>query len=166
MPVDCAESDSIAGGPEETRSAPPVRVSVVDEQEQLEVSSDEVRDLATFVLDQEGSAAGVEIALVDDATIAGLHERFLGQTGPTDVLSFPMEDEEGDSLGEVVVSTETAIRQGREYSEEPIREVLLYIVHGILHLLGHDDHEEAARETMDHRQREILERWWGNVRKP
>lgn len=149
-----------------------MKVIVVDEQEVLEIPEEDIRGIARFALEAEGRSGDVEVALVDDAAIAELHERFLAVAGPTDVITFPHNSvsEDGDcdsvfpegeeeSLGEIVISTETACRQAPEYARDPAREVLVYVVHGILHLLGYDDRDDAGRRRMDTRQNEILELW-------
>lgn len=88
------------------------------------------------------------MALVDDATIAELHERFLGKPGPTDVLSFPH--------GEVVVSADTARREAERRGIKPLHELLLYVVHGALHLDGHDDRQPKDRAKMRAAERRVL----------
>jgi len=93
----------------------------------------------------EGSE--VSVALVDDAEIAALNERYRDREGPTDVLSFSLlegehADHRGDQLGDVVISLATARRQAQEQDTTLDRELLRLLIHGVLHLLGHD-HEEA-----------------------
>lgn len=88
------------------------------------------------------------VALVDDATMAELHERFLGEEGPTDVLSFPH--------GEIVVSADTALREAEARGIPPLHELLLYVVHGALHLEGFDDKTEEARRRMRAEERRVL----------
>lgn len=92
----------------------------------------------------------VVVALVDDDTIARLHERYLGVRGPTDVLSFPH--------GEIVVSGETARREARERGIEPLHELLLYVIHGALHLKGYRDKTAADRKRMRAAERRVLAR--------
>lgn len=139
-------------------------ISVVDRQSRIPIDPDAVRSLVQSVLAAEGVEASVEVAFVDDETIADLHLRFLDIPGPTDVITFPLEDDDEvhggpRELGEVVVSTDTALRQGPEYGVDPLEEALLYVVHGVLHLLGHDDREEADAAHMAERQRALLDRW-------
>lgn len=136
-------------------------VDVADLQERP-VDLERVRRLAASVLRAEGRPeAALSVALVDDARISELHEQFLGDPDPTDVISFPLEDDldlPGPRLlGEVVVSTDTAAREAAERGLPFEREVLLYVAHGTLHLLGWDDHEDAERERMHARQEELLE---------
>ncbi len=91
----------------------------------------------------------VSVLLVNDRKIKSLNQSFRDKNAPTDVLSFPQfeEDEGFDSilLGDVVVSLETASRQAKEHGLAFEEEVVLLIVHGLLHLLGYD-HEISAKE--------------------
>ncbi len=102
----------------------------------------------------------IALTFVDDRTIARLHRRFLGVSGPTDVISFPLQPDEnpgeGDPIGEVVVSVETAIRTARRRCHAPSAEIALYAVHGILHLLGFEDGNAAEVERMRAAERECL----------
>lgn len=91
--------------------------------------------------------AELSIALVDDPEIASLNERYRSKRGPTDVLSFSLLDgahtgHRGTLLGDVVISLETADRQARRGRRSLEDEVVRLMVHGVLHLLGHD-HELA-----------------------
>jgi len=92
----------------------------------------------------------VVVALVDDAEIAALHERFLGIRGATDVLSFEQ--------GEIVVSGETARREAEARGLRPREELLLYVVHGALHLAGYRDSTAAERARMRSAERRALRR--------
>jgi probable rRNA maturation factor len=103
--------------------------------------------------------AGISIALVDDAEIARLNEKYLKHEGPTDVLSF---DLDGDSLagrvdGEIVASVETARRVAEERGGDATTELLLYLIHGTLHLLGHDDATSEEAATMHAKEDEVLQ---------
>lgn len=125
-----------------------------------------VRALVRAVLRAEGAGdRRVSVAFVDDREIARIHVGFLGVPGPTDVVSFPLEDEHDDLLGEVVVSTDTAAREARARKLPLDREVLLYVVHGLLHLLGYDDHRAADRRRMHARQEELLEAFLAKEKK-
>jgi probable rRNA maturation factor len=90
----------------------------------------------------------VEISLVSDESIAHLHREFMGDPAATDVITF--------HHGEIIISLDTAQRQAAENGEEYEREVLRYIVHGLLHLAGWDDREEAERTEMHEVQENIL----------
>lgn len=82
----------------------------------------------------------VFVWLISDWRMAGLHQKFLGQAGPTDVLAF--------QHGEIFISVETARRQARAFGNSLIHELKLYIVHGLLHLHGFDDRTPTEARGM------------------
>lgn len=90
----------------------------------------------------------IEICLVDDPTIARVHVDFMGIDGATDVITF--------HHGEIVVSLDTAVRVAGELGLPDRAEVLLYAIHGLLHLNGYDDTTPTARDRMHARQHAIL----------
>lgn len=94
----------------------------------------------------------VEVSFVDDDTIADLHLQFMQIPGPTDVITF--------GHGEIHVSVETAKSQAREYANDFERELMLYIVHGLLHLAGYDDATDKESAIMDDLQSSILAKVW------
>jgi probable rRNA maturation factor len=94
----------------------------------------------------------LSIALTGDAEIRRINRRFLGHDWATDVIAFPL----GDGDAEVVVSLERAVAQARARGHPWRAELALYIVHGVLHLHGHDDHEPAARRRMLAAERRVL----------
>lgn len=104
--------------------------------------------------------AELSVVLVDDRTMAGLHERFMNLAGPTDVLTFPIdEDARGRTLsGEVVVCVPEARRRARELGVAVDRELLLYALHGMLHLCGFDDRTASGFAAMHRTEDDILTR--------
>jgi probable rRNA maturation factor len=96
--------------------------------------------------------ATLEIAIVDDATSDQVHRDFMDIEGPTDVITF--------HHGEIVIGAEVAERQAAEYDEPLAREILRYMVHGLLHLAGHEDEDAAERATMEAVQETIVARLW------
>ncbi len=102
------------------------------------------------------SGGSVSLAVVDDPTIHELNRRFLRHDYPTDVLSFLLERSPGFLEGEVIVSADTAQARAAEFGWTPADELLLYLVHGTLHLLGYDDHTPADRKRMRAKERECL----------
>jgi probable rRNA maturation factor len=97
----------------------------------------------------------VEVALVDDETSARVHDQFMGVPGETDVITF--------HHGEIVIGVEVAFRQAAENGEPPLRELFRYIVHGLLHLAGHEDEQAADRERMEAAQEPLVARLWPAV---
>ncbi len=128
------------------------RVLISNRQDEA-VDEEGLRALACNTLRGEGiERAELSVSFVDQEEIAGLHERFMDEAGPTDVLSFPLDDVDEDDvrlLGDVVVAPTEAARNN---PSDPSSELRLLLVHGILHLLGYDHEEDGARTRMWERQ--------------
>jgi probable rRNA maturation factor len=146
-----------------------MNVFVADEQtEAVDVAS--LRDLATLVLERESCPPDTEVSvlLVGDEEMEGYHRKFLDRTGPTDVISLPIEElapgrppgsipgGPPPMLGDVIVDPAHILRQARELERDFEDEMALMIVHGLLHLLGYDHEDEADAERMDERQSALL----------
>lgn len=106
------------------------------------------------------AAAGgrVSVVVVDDATMAELNEQYLDHEGPTDVLAF--EYAEADSPApedEIIVDAECALRESATRGHSVEAELVLYAVHGALHVNGYDDHKREDRRAMEERQLAIVE---------
>lgn len=164
-------------------------VFIADEQAEVRVEARRYVALAQLALVAERVRPDAELSLllVDEATMADLHEQFLGLPDPTDVLAFPMDDElvepgrqpdqggrgpgappeTADApllVGDVVVCPEVARRQAVERGATLEEELDLLVVHGILHLLGHD-HEagEEQAAAMRARERDLLDLFRGSL---
>jgi probable rRNA maturation factor len=98
----------------------------------------------------------LSVALLSDAEIARLNRRFLGHRGPTDVISFALSPPGRRLEGELAVGVETARREAASRGHAAYDELMLYVAHGLLHLLGHDDAEPAARARMRRAERAWL----------
>jgi probable rRNA maturation factor len=145
---------------EGSRSAPRAarRLAAVffaDEQERP-LDGAHLRDLAAHVLADRGVPVGMELNVlcVDVEAMTELNAAHMGVDGPTDVLAFPL-DMPGESLagepailGDVVLCPDVAARQAAEHQASETAELELLLVHGILHLLGHDHAEEEERRVM------------------
>ena len=96
----------------------------------------------------------LSLSFVDDDEMARLHERYMQEAGPTDVLTFPLDDDDVDEsgvrvLGDVVVCPAVA---ARNHPEDPTAELRLLVVHGVLHVLGYDHEDDGERAEMWARQ--------------
>jgi probable rRNA maturation factor len=131
------------------------------------VGEQELHDLGRYVLDQlqVHPRAELTITLVDEAAMEALHVQWMDLSGPTDVMSFPMDElrpgtEDGTSpegiLGDVVLCPEVARRQAAQAGHSVADELLLLTTHGILHLLGFDHAEPADEQEMFDLQRTLL----------
>lgn len=94
----------------------------------------------------------VEVSIVDDETIAQVHVDFMDIPGATDVITF--------AHGEIVVSSETAQLYAKDFGHSTERELMLYIIHGLLHLSGHEDADPDERAEMEEIQFSLLEQVW------
>jgi probable rRNA maturation factor len=124
-------------------------IEIADQQHAIAADEDRLRRVVVAVLTEAGVADGsVSIALVDDQAIWELNRRYLAHDYPTDVLSFLLEREGPRLEGQIVASTETARRVAAELGWPAGDELLLYVLHGALHLVGYDDGDEPARARM------------------
>ncbi|GAA2135180.1 rRNA maturation RNase YbeY [Actinomadura napierensis] len=142
------------------------------------VDEKKIADLARHVLDgmRVHPLAELSIVLVDEAAMTELHEKWMDEPGPTDVLSFPMDelrpghmsggaDEDGETdpglLGDVVLCPSVAERQAKEAGHGTADELELLTAHGILHLLGYDHAEPEEHKEMFGLQAGLLASWRG-----
>jgi probable rRNA maturation factor len=134
-----------------------ISIEVNNQQPHQCVDIQQLHNAARAVLQGEGiSVATISIAVVDDATIHSLNCRYLKHDYPTDVLSFVLDDAAAGLDGEVIVSAETAARQCGHYGWSAQDELVLYTVHGVLHLVGYDDQRPQQAEQMRARERLYL----------
>ena len=153
-------------------------VFVSDEQSEIDVDIERWLRLAQLVLKEERAPVDAEMSVlfVDELAIGDLNAKFLGGTGPTDVLAFPIDDDHVPSgrrpdeggrgpgstsdpsdppvvLGDVVVCPAVARRQAPEHAGTLDDELALLVVHGVLHLLNYDHAEAGEAEVMQRRER-------------
>lgn len=105
-------------------------------------------------------AGEVRVRVVGDTEMAAAHERYSGVPGTTDVLTFDLRDDPaagGPLDTDILVCIDEARRQAAARGLSVERELLLYIVHGVLHCLGFDDHDEAAHRAMHDEEDRVLE---------
>ncbi|ETI82864.1 MAG: rRNA maturation RNase YbeY [Varibaculum cambriense] len=141
-------------------------VEVLNETE-YQIDGEEFQELASYVLEAMHVSPAVEMSLifVEPDAIAALHERWLDLEGPTDVMSFPMDElrpgsadspTEAGILGDIVICPEVAQAQAARAGHSSAEEMLLLTVHGILHLLGYDHAEKDEEKEMFALQRKLL----------
>jgi probable rRNA maturation factor len=142
------------------RRAPAMVIEVSRETGVRAPRADEVRRVAALAVRAErGRLASLSIALVSNATIARLNRRFLGHRGPTDVISFTLPGPGGDA-GDIYIAPAVARTAAAALGIPAREEILRLVVHGVLHVLGHDhpDGEARLRSAMWRRQEAILGR--------
>lgn len=133
-----------------------IGVSLASPQEIIPLEYQRLKECARTVLAGEGiKEAKVTLAFVDDATIAGLNQRFLQHQGPTDVITFPYS--RGKKLeGEVAIGVEVAQREAADRGHDVNTELCLYVIHGTLHLCGYDDRTKRGAAEMRSKERAYL----------
>ena len=139
-----------------------MKISIVNSQKKVSLDCGRLKKIAAEALVALGEKqAELSIYIVDDAEIKNLNYRYRHVDKPTDVLSFSMR--EGSTLkgtegllGDVVISAETAVRQAHGYRKKVKDEMDLYLVDGILHLVGYDDNSPKVRSKMERLQQKLL----------
>jgi probable rRNA maturation factor len=130
-----------------------VEVTVSNRQRRRKINTRLLARVAERTLELVGDDQAIlSIVLVGDAAIARLNEKYHATPGPTDILSFDY----GEGRGELIISVEHAIAQAGRFRSTPARELVLYVVHGILHLHGHDDRKAPDRRRMRTAERRLL----------
>ena len=136
-----------------------IYLEVLDEQDELVVDREKVRTVCEQILDDAGIRSGkINVVLVDSDTIQQYNRDFLQHDYPTDTISFPLDDRrsEGYLEGEVLACTEIAKSRAAEFSWTAEEELLLYVVHGMLHLVGFDDATQEQQTVMQEKERSYL----------
>lgn len=141
-------------------------IALANQQDRARISAPRLRRLATWLMTQavqrDPSLAGtaLSMALVDDAGITPINERFVRHAGPTDVISFryaPLPGAPGGAA-ELIINVERAVQEAARRGHPAGRELGLYVAHGCLHLAGEDDATPAQRARMQRIQNRWLRR--------
>lgn len=137
---------------------PAPRVAIHSSQRALRVPRKRLCELVRFVAAAERTAvADVDIAVVDAEEIAALNSRYLGRPEPTDVLSFDLTAPGGGTVSaQIVVCADVAAAEAAARGIPASHELMLYVTHGLLHLLGYDDATGPAAARMHARQERLL----------
>ena len=110
------------------------------------------------LLNNKVKEARLSIAFVTDQRIKSLNKKYLDREYTTDVLSFDLslDVKEKTLEGEIVISTDTALRNSKVFGTSVVKEIDLYVIHGILHLLGFDDHTQRDIQEIRTEEKKIL----------
>jgi probable rRNA maturation factor len=147
----------------------PIDVHVVDEQDEHPVDREQWAALVSAVLAAESVSGPGEanVLFVDESAMADLNRLHMGVAGPTDVLSFPidsgneLDDADERLVGDIVVCPAVAARNARGHAGTYPDEIAVLLVHGVLHLLGHDHAEPGERDRMWDRERQLIAAHYG-----
>jgi probable rRNA maturation factor len=129
-----------------------VNIYISNRQNTFKISNPKIKKIISKVIASENQRCDeVSISFVSLQEICQLHEQFFNDPSPTDCISLPMDDEEEQEyrvLGEVFVCPEIAIKYCLRKNTDPFLEIILYVVHGLLHLMGYDDITQNDRRKM------------------
>ena len=137
-------------------------IEILNQQSSLEVPEEKIRGvLKHIMLEELGHEVNISVAIVSDHRIAELNKAFLDHIGPTDVLALPLGEEEDTTesmavFGEIVISAGRAIEEARQRKIDPQLELILYAIHGMLHLVGYTDDTLKDLKVMQRRETEVL----------
>ncbi len=132
-------------------------IDITNSQSVVSVDEDRLTRAVTIVLQaHDVRRAQIGVSIVDDPTIHQLNRKWLDHDYATDVLSFPLSWENDFLEGEIVASADTAKTSALRFSWKEDDELLLYIIHGALHLVGYDDHSPGDLEKMRAEERKFL----------
>lgn len=149
------------------------QIRIQNTQNEFSIDEELLKEVACHLLQSEKVIyADISLAIVDNATIHDLNRQYLEHDYETDVLSFLLEcqldpDKQVPELrgsgktieGEIIVSAEMAVSMSKTYQWPAAHELLLYIVHGLLHLCGYDDLSEEEVQLMRIKEQQTLDRW-------
>lgn len=139
-------------------SRPTVEISST--QKAVRVPRKRITELVSFISRMEAVAiAHVDVAFVDSDDMAGMNDRWLSHVGPTDVLSFDLGND-GVTPGlwaQIVICGPVAAKQAADRNLSVEYEILLYVAHGLLHLMGYEDHTIRGQAKMRARQEELVQ---------
>lgn len=137
-------------------------IHIDNQQNFLETALLERAARLTLELEPDSAEADITIVLTDDSQLHELNREFLGVDAPTDVLSFPASESDPETgaayLGDILISVPRAAQQAQAAGHPVEAEVQLLVVHGVLHLLGHDHAEAEEKARMWAEQAKVLER--------
>lgn len=137
-----------------------LRIDLTNEQDRHPVDAERLRQGAQAVLEGEGiHTAAVSLAIIDDPAMHQLNREFLEHDYPTDVLSFLLDSGPGMLEGEVIASADTAAKEAERFNTSTADELLLYVIHGTLHLVGFDDTTNESAAEMREREAHYLARF-------
>lgn len=131
----------------------------INQQVDAALDSCAIKQVVSLILTDYGYSEGsISIAVVDDPTIHRLNVEYLQHDYATDVLSFTLSSDPGRGWleGEVIVSHDTAIKMAADYQWTPRAELILYIIHGTLHLVGMEDNTDTLKQKMQVKETEYL----------
>jgi probable rRNA maturation factor len=133
-----------------------VKVEIANLQKHYKIKDSKIKHIVKEVLGTKSSSAKLSIAFVDNNEIKRLNKKYFNSNEVTDVIAFPLSNHNNSLNGEIVVSVETAVDTAVIENVDIEGEIILYIVHGLLHLLGYSDVNRDDAIIMHEKESNIL----------
>jgi probable rRNA maturation factor len=138
-----------------------VKITINNLQNKLPIPEAGIKNLIRRILKGEKikKSGYINICFTDNKLIKKLNARFLNTPRATDVIAFNLSNKTSTALlADIAISTESAISNSRSFKNSPAKELLLYVAHGILHILGFDDHSNTQIRLMRKKEKEYVDR--------
>ena len=137
-----------------------VKITIKNLQKKIPISSsisERIKKAVLKTLSLKGTKLSGEmtVCFVNDEKIRQLNLKYSGKNNPTDVMVFDISESKEETLADIVISIDTAIRNAKIFRTHPLYEVYLYVVHGVLHILGYDDKNKKDRLIMHKKEKYI-----------
>ena len=134
-----------------------VQITIKSFQKKIPVYPKRIKKTILKILSKEGlkKSGAITVCFVNERKIKKLNLKYHNKNAPTDVLTFDLSDKK-NLLADIVVSTNAAIQNAKSFKTTPFYELNLYVIHGILHLLGYDDCTQKQRQLMHRKEREYV----------
>jgi probable rRNA maturation factor len=133
-----------------------VKVEIANLQKHYKIKDSKIKQVVKEVLGKKSSSAKLSIAFVDNNEIRRLNKKYFDSDDVTDVIAFPLDNHKNALNGEIVVSVETAVDTADKENVDVEGEIILYVVHGLLHLRGYSDVNREAAIIMHEKESKIL----------
>ena len=133
-----------------------MKVEIVNLQKYYKIKDNKIKQVVKEVLGKKSSSAKLSFAFVDNNEIKRLNKKYFDTDDVTDVIAFPLDNHKNALNGEIVVSVETAVDTADKENVDVEGEIILYVVHGLLHLLGYSDVDRDDAVIMHEKESKIL----------
>jgi probable rRNA maturation factor len=140
-----------------------VKVEIANLQKHYKIKDNKIKQVVKEVLGKKSSSAKLSVAFVGNNEIKKLNKKYFNSDDVTDVIAFPLDNYKNTLNGEIVVSVETAVDTAVKENVDVEGEIILYVVHGLLHLLGYSDVNREDAIIMHEKESKILKALGYNI---
>lgn len=139
-----------------------MKIGIKNLQKKMPIRPGKIKELVLRICKGENikGSGYINICFADDTLIRRFNAKYLKKNSSTDVLAFDLNGGKTGRilLADIIISTDTAIKNSRKFGTDPGYELMLYIAHGVLHILGYDDRDRARKKRMREKELEYVDR--------